>query len=243
MSLASTARRAALTAAATGSLFVGALLSPTAAGAWDVAVWSKVAACESSGNWAINTGNGYYGGLQFSPSTWKAFGGHEYAPNAHQATQAQQIAVARRTLYAQGPGAWPTCGRRAGLTKDNGGADPKAQPVGGTNPNPVAPITPPTPAAPLATTLAGQATGPLKVDGVLGPKTVRSLQSWLGVRTTGRWDATTTRALQTLVGAKVDGIRGRETIGKTQALLGAPVDGRLNRATVRALQEHLNKQV
>ena len=66
--------------------------------------------CESSGNWSINTGNGYYGGLQFSPTTWAAFGGLAYAPRADLATQAQQIAVAEEVLLVQGPGAWPTCG-------------------------------------------------------------------------------------------------------------------------------------
>ncbi|HHU38103.1 MAG TPA: LysM peptidoglycan-binding domain-containing protein [Propionibacterium sp.] len=85
-------------------------------------VWDAVAQCESSGNWSINTGNGYYGGLQFSASTWKAFGGHQYAPNAHQATKAQQIAIAQKTLAVQGPGAWPVCSKKAGLTKANGGA-------------------------------------------------------------------------------------------------------------------------
>ena len=89
-------------------------------------VWDKVASCESSGNWKINTGNGYYGGLQFSLSTWRAFGGRTYAAYPNQATKAEQIAIAQRTLAAQGPGAWPTCGRRAGLTKSNGGASAKA---------------------------------------------------------------------------------------------------------------------
>jgi cell wall-associated NlpC family hydrolase len=81
--------------------------------------WDKVADCESSGNWAINTGNGYFGGLQFSPSTWAAYGGRSYAPQANQATRAQQIAVAERVLAAQGPGAWPVCGPRAGLSRSS----------------------------------------------------------------------------------------------------------------------------
>jgi hypothetical protein len=72
--------------------------------------WSGVAMCESSGNWSINTGNGYYGGLQFSPTTWAAFGGLAYAPRADLATQSQQVAVAEKVLVVQGPGAWPTCG-------------------------------------------------------------------------------------------------------------------------------------
>lgn len=71
--------------------------------------WNELAQCESSGDWSINTGNGFYGGLQFTPSTWEAFGGHQYAPQAHLATRAQQIAVAEKVLAVQGPGAWPAC--------------------------------------------------------------------------------------------------------------------------------------
>lgn len=72
--------------------------------------WDAVAACESGGNWAINTGNGYYGGVQFSPSTWSGYGGGEYAATADQATREQQIVIAERVLEGQGIGAWPTCG-------------------------------------------------------------------------------------------------------------------------------------
>lgn len=74
--------------------------------------WDAVSQCESGGNWAINTGNGYYGGLQFSASTWSGYGGGEYAPTANQATREQQIIIAERTLASQGIGAWPTCGGR-----------------------------------------------------------------------------------------------------------------------------------
>jgi hypothetical protein len=73
--------------------------------------WDAVALCESGGNWSINTGNGFYGGLQFTPSTWLAFGGGAYAPRADLAARSQQIAIAEKVLDAQGPGAWPTCGR------------------------------------------------------------------------------------------------------------------------------------
>ena len=95
-------------------------------------MWDKVAKCESGNRWHISTGNGYYGGLQFSSGTWRAFGGRKYASQAHKATKAEQIAIARRVLAGQGPGAWPTCSRRAGLTKANGKADKKAVPA--TNP-------------------------------------------------------------------------------------------------------------
>lgn len=74
--------------------------------------WDAVAQCESGGNWAINTGNGYQGGVQFTPSTWRAYGGGEFAPLANMASKEQQIVVAERTLRGQGIGAWPVCGRR-----------------------------------------------------------------------------------------------------------------------------------
>jgi hypothetical protein len=73
--------------------------------------WDHVARCESGNNWGINTGNGYQGGLQFSPSTWSAHGGGKFAPSAHLASREQQIAIAEHVLATQGRGAWPVCGR------------------------------------------------------------------------------------------------------------------------------------
>jgi hypothetical protein len=72
--------------------------------------WSAIAACESGGNWGTNTGNGFYGGLQFTEGTWLANGGGQYAPSANLASPAEQIAVAERVLASQGIGAWPVCG-------------------------------------------------------------------------------------------------------------------------------------
>ena len=74
--------------------------------------WSAIAACESGGNWSANTGNSFYGGLQFTEQTWLAYGGGQYASSANLATPAQQIAVAQRVLAGQGIGAWPVCGSR-----------------------------------------------------------------------------------------------------------------------------------
>ena len=74
--------------------------------------WSAIAACESGGNWSTNTGNGFYGGLQFTEQTWLGYGGGQYAPSASLATEAQQIAVAQKVLAGQGIGAWPVCGAR-----------------------------------------------------------------------------------------------------------------------------------
>lgn len=90
----------------------GALFSAAPANA-DSVNWDAIAQCESGGSWAINTGNGYYGGLQFTSQTWRGYGGGEYASSAHLATREQQIAVAERVLNGQGIGAWPVCGRRA----------------------------------------------------------------------------------------------------------------------------------
>jgi LysM repeat protein len=95
-----------LGAAAVG---IGVLAAPASAGEHD---WSGVAHCESGGNWQINTGNGYYGGLQFSSSTWLGYGGGRYAPRADLASASEQIAVAEQVLTGQGVGAWPTCGKR-----------------------------------------------------------------------------------------------------------------------------------
>ena len=94
---------------------IGVLAAPAAAAEHD---WSGVAQCESGGNWSINTGNGYYGGLQFSSPTWLGHRGGEFAPRADLASPAQQIAVAERVLLTQGAGAWPTCGKqlRSGTT-------------------------------------------------------------------------------------------------------------------------------
>ncbi len=100
--------KVAFTGAVIGS---GSLALAGHAGAATDGEWDKVASCESGNNWAINTGNGYQGGLQFSPGTWTSHGGGEYAPSAHMATKEEQIAVAERVLGTQGKGAWPVCGR------------------------------------------------------------------------------------------------------------------------------------
>ncbi|MFI8106598.1 transglycosylase family protein [Streptomyces sp. NPDC086023] len=105
-------------ATAAGATGVGIVLPLAFSGTAEAAplsAWETLAKCESNGNWRINTGNGYSGGLQFAPSTWKAFGGDEYAPVAHLATKEQQIAIAEKVLAAQGPDAWAACaGRIAG---------------------------------------------------------------------------------------------------------------------------------
>ncbi|MER5497000.1 MULTISPECIES: transglycosylase family protein [unclassified Streptomyces] len=117
----SKAVRIATLAGVTGAAVAAPLMGATSASAASVATWDAVAQCESGGNWSINTGNGYYGGLQFSQSSWAAAGGLQYASRADLATKAQQIATAERLLDLQGPGAW-ACAGAGGLTND--GVDP-----------------------------------------------------------------------------------------------------------------------
>jgi hypothetical protein len=101
----------------TATLAVAAPLSSTlnGAGAATGKTWNRLAGCESGGNWHINTGNGYYGGLQFSAGTWSAYGGGRYASRADLASREEQIRIAEKVLRGQGWGAWPACSARLGL--------------------------------------------------------------------------------------------------------------------------------
>ncbi|MEU1406336.1 transglycosylase family protein [Streptomyces sp. NPDC005728] len=113
------ARKGRTTAALAGAALLaplGLLAATGNAAAADNGVWDRIAQCESGGNWHINTGNGYYGGLQFSAGTWRAYGGTAYAPTADQASRSAQIAVATKVQHAQGWGAWPVCSARAGAS-------------------------------------------------------------------------------------------------------------------------------
>ncbi|MDW4908237.1 transglycosylase family protein [Streptomyces sp. ADMS] len=109
-------RKTAVLAGAALLAPLGLLATAGNATAADSGVWDRIAQCESGGNWHINTGNGYYGGLQFSAGTWRAYGGTAYAATADGASRAQQIAVATKVQGAQGWGAWPTCSARAGAS-------------------------------------------------------------------------------------------------------------------------------
>ncbi|MFG2985812.1 transglycosylase family protein [Streptomyces sp. NPDC048258] len=130
----SSINRASLAVTAGGAGIALPLIGAGAAHGASVDTWNKVAACESTNNWHVNTGNGYYGGLQFSQSTWRAFGGTAFAARADLATKDQQVAVAEKVLKGQGPQAWPQCGKQAGLSRSAAspavapqGQDPKAQ--------------------------------------------------------------------------------------------------------------------
>ncbi|MER8004314.1 transglycosylase family protein [Streptomyces sp. NPDC094149] len=122
--------RASLTVTASSAGMAIPLIGAGTAHAADVSTWNKVAACESSGNWSINTGNGFYGGLQFTQSTWEAYGGRAYARRADLATKDQQIAVAEKVLDGQGPRAWPVCSAQAGLSRGGGTPDVHTESAG-----------------------------------------------------------------------------------------------------------------
>jgi LysM repeat protein len=106
-------RRAVATAAIAGAAIAIPVAMAGSASA-DSVNWTAIANCESSGDWAANTGNGFYGGLQFTQSTWDAYGGDQYASSANLASESDQITVAEAVLASQGIGAWPVCGAYAG---------------------------------------------------------------------------------------------------------------------------------
>jgi LysM repeat protein len=104
-------------------------------------VWDRVAKCESGNNWAINTGNGFQGGLQFTQSTWRGFGGTQFASAANRATREQQIVIAERVLARQGWNAWPVCSHKAGARSSK--ATPRVITVKAPAEKPEKPKTPP----------------------------------------------------------------------------------------------------
>ncbi|MBT1541025.1 transglycosylase family protein [Curtobacterium flaccumfaciens pv. flaccumfaciens] len=127
-----------------GIAATGVGLAATPANAASGSTWDQLAQCESGGNWAINTGNGYYGGLQFNLGTWQANGG---AGNPASASREAQIAVAERVLASQGWGAWPACSAQLGLSGTSGAAPAAAAPAPAPAPAPAEQAAP-QPAAP-----------------------------------------------------------------------------------------------
>ncbi|AXK45659.1 transglycosylase family protein [Brachybacterium saurashtrense] len=109
-------------ALAGGAVVASGMLVATSTSASAATGWDEVAACESGGDWSINTGNGYYGGLQFSQSSWEAAGGLQYAERADLASKSEQIAAAETLLSMQGAGAWPNCGVALSGGADTSGA-------------------------------------------------------------------------------------------------------------------------
>jgi LysM repeat protein len=91
------------------------LVSASSASAAEAGPWDRLASCESGGNWHINTGNGYYGGVQFADGTWDGWGGERYASRADLATKGEQIVIAAKLVESSGWGSWPACSSRLGL--------------------------------------------------------------------------------------------------------------------------------
>ena len=102
-------------AAVAGAMAVAPIALGAGVANADSVNWDAIAQCESSGNWAMNSGNGFYGGVQFMHQTWVNMGGRDYAEYPHEATREQQIEVSERLLAAYGWGQWPACSRKLGL--------------------------------------------------------------------------------------------------------------------------------
>src|SRR6478609_10569973 len=102
-------------AALTAATLAPVVATEGSADAASVRKWDRIAHCESGGRWHINTGNGYYGGLQISPSTWRGYGGKKFARLPSRASKGEQITIAERIKRGQGWRAWPSCSARLGL--------------------------------------------------------------------------------------------------------------------------------
>lgn len=166
--------------AVTGAMIsgAGAALAGNASAAPD-SDWDRLAQCEAGGNWGINTGNGYHGGLQFSQSTWQAHGGGDYAATANQASREQQITVAEKVLASQGWGAWPSCSSSLGLSSGSTPRETPADTPAVQTPNqstPAAPAAPQQAQAPAQTqtqevyTAVDRALATVKAQGVQVPQ-------------------------------------------------------------------------
>ena len=239
----STAGRKVAGLALAGAATVGAGVTQASTASAD-SVWDRLAQCESGGNWSINTGNSFYGGIQFTHQTWVGYGGQQFAPRADLASKAQQITIAQKVLADVGPRAWPVCSVRAGLTRANGAAGvthaaPAAQPATQQVSRSAARTAPVAVKTPAVSTYAS---GDLVVDGIIGPRTTAKLQAWVGTYRDGILGPITKKALQAEVGTYRDGIIGPKTVAALQDKLGIQRDGAtyLNARTVRALQAHLN---
>jgi hypothetical protein len=177
--------------------------------------WDALAGFEASGNWQTNTGNGFSGGLQFTPSSWAAAGGTQYAPSAHMATREQQIAAAENLLRMQGPGAWPAAssqhpewfGNRQ--TYDQGGILPPGQTLAQNNtgaPELVTPLTGPhagsgMPPGPAPLPGRGPGTGPTRIGGLAPPASINPGGAGLGIMPGGTIDMAIQAAMNAGVAA------------------------------------------
>jgi resuscitation-promoting factor RpfA len=165
-----------------GIAAAGVGLASAPANAAPTSTWEQLAQCESGGNWAINTGNGYYGGLQFTLGTWQANGG---TGNPAAASESTQIAVAEHVLASQGWGAWPACSAKLGLS-GTAGAAPGAIPQQAAAPAQAAPKAAPAPAAPSTTSSAASVPTSGKTYTVVSGDTMGTIAQKLGV--SGGWE-------------------------------------------------------
>ncbi|WP_435202171.1 transglycosylase family protein [Janibacter sp. GS2] len=255
-----TRRRIAGVAVAGATAAVGSLATAQSASASTSSnVWDAVAQCESGGDWSISTGNGFYGGLQFTTQTWQGFGGGKYAANANGATKSQQIEIAQKVLQTQGPGAWPKCSQVGGLTKANGmtgGGSSAPAPTQEQAPAPQQEQAAPAPtqerssdqsasrseARSEVSTSTETSTGSLAVDGIRGPLTNSAIEKWVGNSADGTLSTDDIKGLQAKVGANQDGVLGAKTTLAVQKLTGAHQDGIWGAQTTSALQTYLNGQ-
>ncbi|MDX2524901.1 transglycosylase family protein [Streptomyces europaeiscabiei] len=197
-------RTAAVLAGAALLAPLGLLAVTGTASAADSGVWDRIATCESGGDWHINTGNGYYGGLQFAAPTWRAYGGSAYAATADKASKAQQIAIATKVQRAQGWGAWPTCARRAGASGS-------------------APAAPSTGSAPTGPTESADPTGPGK-SAEAAPSKAPPRPAGHADRSASRGDYTVRRG-DTLSGvAARHGTTWRQVYAANKAVIGGDPD-------------------
>lgn len=241
-----TRRRIAGVAVAGATAAVGSIATASSASAsTSSGVWDAVAQCESGGNWSTSTGNGFYGGLQFTSSTWSAFGGDKYAPEANQATKGQQIEIAQNVLQTQGPGAWPVCSQKAGLTTSNGMTGGSSAPAP-TQESAPAPAPAPAPqqtqerSADQGASRSEARTGGLAVDGIFGPNSKAAVEKWVGGSVDSNLSSDDIKALQAKLGTVQDGVVGPITTGALQELVGASQDGIWGHKTTAALQTFLN---
>lgn len=230
--------------AVAGVASIGGLSAQSAAAAPAAGggVWDRVAACESGGDWSINTGNGYYGGLQFSASSWRAAGGTKYASMPHKASKGQQIAAAQNLLRLQGPGAWPVCSRKAGLTKANGVAAGGGAAAAKATPKKAAAKAAPKKAA--AKKVVRKAPAKKVVNRApqahFTREQNRDLHSWLGMKRHHFMTPSTVKALQRKAGAPADGIVGPVTVRAVERMTDAKQTGasHFTRATLNKLASH-----
>jgi LysM repeat protein len=145
-------RGATLAAVSAATLALSATAANAATPTASASTWDALAQCESGGNWSTNTGNGFSGGLQFTPQTWAAFGG---TGSPQGASRAQQIAVAEKVQASQGWGAWPACSAKLGL--NGGGGAPAPQILPQSAPVQAAPVQTPVQTAPVQTASVAQA--------------------------------------------------------------------------------------